>query len=87
MYNFAITEPGRFYLGAIRHTVKSEGGQEVAVYTECAVFFPILDKNGKFMLVIFENGKEYDFVDFVKAHEKDTIHLTRITSSSNFLPR
>ena len=87
MYNFAITEPGRFYLGAIRHTVKSEGGQEVAVYTECAVFFPILDKNGKFMLVIFENGKEYAFSDFVKAHENDTIHLTRITSSSNFLPR
>ena len=87
MYNLAITEPGRFYLGAIRHTVKSDEGQEVSVYTECAAFFPLLDKDGKFVLIIFENGKEYSFTEFVKAHENDTVHLTRITSSSNFFPR
>lgn len=87
MYNLAITEPGRFYLGAIRHTVKAEGGQEVSVYTECAAFFPVLDENGKFFLFIFENGKELSFTEFVKSHQNDTIHLTRITSSSNFFPR
>lgn len=87
MYNLAINEPGRFYLGAIRHTVKSEQGQEVSVYTECAVFFPLLDKNGKFVLVIFENGEELSFSEFVKKHENDTIQLTRILASSKFFPR
>ena len=87
MYNLCITEPGRFYLGAIRHTVVGENGQEVSVYTECAAFFPVLDEEGKFGLVIFENGEELSFTDFVKKHQGDTIHLTRVTASSNFFPR
>ena len=87
MYTLAVTEPGRFYLGAIRHTVKRGEGQEVSVYTECAAFFPVLDKEGRFALIIFENGKELSFSDFIKAHENDTVHLTRITSSANFFPR
>ena len=85
--NVLNNEPGRFYLGAIRHTVKSDEGKEVSVYTECAAFFPVLDKEGRFALIIFENGKELSFADFVKAHENDTVHLTRITSSANFFPR
>ena len=87
MYDLALKEPGRFYLGAIRHTVKSDKGQEVSVYTECAAFFPVLDKNGKYTLIIFENGEELSFVDFVKKHENDTIQLTRILASGNFFPR
>ena len=87
MYMLSVSEPGRFYLGAIRHTVKSSQGQEVSVYSECAAFFPVLDKDGKFALIIFENGKEYSFAEFVKLHKGDTIHLTRVLASENFFPR
>ena len=87
MYMLSVSEPGRFYLGAIRHTVKSSQGQEVSVYSECAAFFPLLDKDGKFALIIFENGKEYSFAEFVKLHKGDTIQLTRVLASENFFPR
>lgn len=88
MYYLGATEPGRFYLGAIRHTIKdtTHTGTEVSVYSECAAFFPIFKKDGKFSLIIFENGKELTFEEFAKAHPNDFVNFTRIVSTSQFFP-
>ena len=84
-YYLAATEPGRFYLGAIRHTVND--GAEFVVYNECAAFFPAFDKNGKFSVVVFMDGEEVKIEDFTKDNDGDFIQLVRIQASEQFFPR
>ncbi len=84
-YYLAVTEPGRFYLGAIRHIVND--GAEFVVYNKCAAFFPAFDRNGKFSVAAFIDGKEMKIEDFMKDYGSDFIQLVRIQSSEQFLPR
>lgn len=84
-YYLAVTEPGRFYLGAIRHTVND--GAEFVVYNECASFFPAFDKNGKFSVFVFIDGEEIKIEEFMKDYNGDFIQLVRIQSSEQFFPR
>lgn len=84
-YYLAATEPGRFYLGAIRHMVND--GAEFVVYNECAAFFPAFDKNGKFSVAVFMNGEEVKIEDFSKDYYGDFIELVRIQASEQFFPR
>ncbi len=84
-YYLAATEPGRFYLGAIRHIVND--GAEFVVYNECAAFFPAFDKNGKFSVTAFIDGKEMKIEDFMKIYAGDFIQLVRIQASEKFFPR
>ncbi|MCR4940600.1 MAG: hypothetical protein K5930_10915 [Treponemataceae bacterium] len=84
-YYLAATEPGRFYLGAIRHIVND--GAEFVVYNKCAAFFPVFDKNGKFSVAVFIDGKEIKMDDFMKDYSGDFIQLVRIQASEQFFPR
>ncbi len=84
-YYLAATEPGRFYLGAIRHI--GNDGAEFVVYNECAAFFPAFDKNGKFFVTVFINGEEVKIEDFTKNYYGDFIELVRIQASEKFFPR
>ena len=84
-YYLAVTEPGRFYLGAIRHIVND--GEEFVVYNKCAAFFPAFDRNGKFSVAAFIDGKEMKIEDFMKDYGSDFIQLVRIQSSEQFFPR
>ena len=84
-YFLAATEPGRFYLGAIRHVVND--GAEFVVYNDCAAFFPAFDKNGKFSVAVFINGEEIKIEDFTKDYYGDFVQLVRIQASEQFFPR
>ena len=84
-YYLAATEPGRFYLGAIRHTVND--GAEFVVYNECAAFFPAFDKNGKFSVAVFMDGEEIKIEDFTEDYNGDFVQLVRIQASEQFFPR
>lgn len=83
-YYLAATEPGRFYLGAIRQIEREEA--EFVVYKECVAFFPAFDKNGKFSVAVFINGKEVKIEDFMREYAGDFIQLVRIQSSEQFEP-
>lgn len=87
LYHLAATEPGNFYLGALRHTIKSEEGLEFAVYSDSVAFFPYFDEKGKFGLSIFEDGLEISFENFLRIHEKDFVQLVRINATSRFYPQ
>ena len=100
-YYLAVTEPGRFYLGAIRKTVKltydelakfnvddklgGNDGAEIVVYNECAAFFPMFDENGKFSVAVFMDGEEISIDDFMNDYSEDFIQLVRIQSSAKFV--
>ena len=84
-YYLAVTEPGRFYLGAIRHTVND--GAEFVVYNECVAFFPSFDRNGKFSVILFIDGEEIKIEEFIEDYYGDFIQLVRIQSSEQFFPR
>ena len=84
-YYLAVTEPGRFYLGAIRHMAND--GAEFVVYNKCAAFFPAFDRNGKFSVAAFIDGEEMKIEDFMKDYGSDFIQLVRIQSSEQSFPR
>lgn len=85
MYMLAIQEPGRFYLGALRHVEKAE--QEIVVYNEAAAFFPIFDRNGRFSVIVFKDGKELTIEEFVEEYKDESVQLVRLNSSEQFFPR
>lgn len=88
LYVLAVSEPGRFYLGAIRQTDSSRPDEpEVHFFTESAAFFPYFDSTGKFNVVVFENGKELTLDAFMKKYEGSYVHLERINASERFFPQ
>ena len=87
LYVLAATEPGRFFLGAIRQTDVNENNPDINFFTECAAFFPFFDSDGKFNVVVFEDGKEYTLDAFLKKYAGSYIHLVRINASERFFPQ
>ena len=87
LYVLAATEPGRFFLGAIRQTDVNENNPDINFFTECAAFFPFFDSDGKFNVVVFEDGKEYTLDAFLKKYAGSYVHLVRINASERFFPQ
>lgn len=88
MYVLAASEPGRFFLGAIKQTQeKSSNGPEVNVFQESVAFFPYFDTTGRFNVAVFENGKELTLDAFIKKYSGSYVHLTRINASERFFPQ
>ncbi len=85
MYHLALTEPDRFYLGAIRHTFTGES--EVSVFNEAAAFFPWIDERQKYHCAVFMNGRELTMEEFIESYEGDFVQLVRLAATEQFFPR
>lgn len=88
LYSLCVTEPGYFYLGAIRQTDRKSS--EVKVFNDAAVIFPYLDENGIFKISIFMYGQEIKYSVFEENMLKTNdcfIHLVRVKASSVFYPQ
>lgn len=85
LYVQGITEPGYFYLAAIKqHSVIKP---EEFVFNDCAVIFPYFDDAGRFACVIFEKGEEISFEEFLSRHRDSFVHLNRVKAAEEFYPR
>ncbi|MGP1587365.1 MAG: hypothetical protein ACTTHG_03370 [Treponemataceae bacterium] len=84
-YVFAIKEPGRFYLGAIRET-DDEVPQNI-FYSRTAAFFPFFDEHDVFYVSVFENCKETSIEEFIKDNPDTFVNLVRLQSSQRFFPQ
>lgn len=85
LYVLAVTDPGRWFLGALRQTDRNVT-PEVHIFNQCMAFFPYFDDSGKFRCKVFANCEEIDLDNFVEIFQNDFIHLTRINSSDFFFP-
>jgi len=85
LYVLAATEPGTFYLGAIRETDRSVS-PEVSVFNENAVFFPYFMDDGAFNCVVFMNGRKFTLEEFYRLHHSDFVYLTKVKSNEQFFP-
>lgn len=85
MYVLAATEPGTFYLGAIRETDRTVS-PEIKVYNKCVSFFPYFQDDGGFACSVFMDGKEMSLDEFYNSFKDDFVFLTRVKSSEQFFP-
>lgn len=85
LFVLATTDPGKWYIGAVRETDKTVS-PEVHAFNECVAFFPYFDEYGRFNCDVFANCDEIDMKKFILAFQNDFIHLTRLNSSDYFFP-
>lgn len=84
-YVLAITEPDRFYLGAIRET--DDAVPQNIFYTKSVAFFPFFDQENNFAVSVFEDGNEYTIEQFIERNQKTFVNLVRLSSSLRFFPQ
>jgi hypothetical protein len=84
-YILAVTEPDKFYLGALRETGDLE--PENIFYNRCVAFFPYFDANGIFSVAVFEDGKEMTIEQFMEVNPNIFVNLVRLRSSERFYPQ
>lgn len=86
LYVLASTEPAYCYLAAIKRPVKETGlsASEVFVFDRCAVLFPLYDDEGRFNCVVFENGQELKFDQFLEKYRGCFVHLSRLLTENDF---
>jgi hypothetical protein len=60
---------------------------EVHFFSKCAAIFPYFDETGRFNVTVFENGTEISLSQFIAKYKKDSVHLTRVESSTRFFPQ
>ena len=84
LYVLAATEPGWFYLGAVRQN--SYVKPEEFVFNNCAVFFPYFDDDGKFGCFVFEQCEQVPLEDFAKKYNDAFVHLERVKATDAFFP-
>lgn len=87
LYVLAVSEPNYCYLVAIRQSAGTT--PDVLAFNESAVIFPYFDSTGAFRVVVFYDGAEYKFTDFIHMISgRDTfVHLTRVRTSSKYYPQ
>ena len=84
LYVLAATEPGWFYLGAVRQS--SYIKPEEFVFNNCAVFFPYFDGDGKFGCFVFEQCEQVPLEDFAQKYKGAFVHLERVKATDAFFP-
>ena len=84
-YVFAIREPDRFYLAAIREI--DDSVPQNVFYARTAAFFPYFDAEGDYLVSVFENGKEYTIEEFMENNPDVFVNLVRVQSSQRFFPQ
>lgn len=85
LYVLAATEPGTFYLGAIRSTDRSVS-PEIKTFNDCVAFFPYFKDDGGFTCAVFMNGREISLEDFCLLYNEDFVYLTKVKASEKFFP-
>ena len=90
LYVLTATEPGWFYLCAIKEEQKIQIeniSSKDNVFANSAVFFPYFDDSGKFACSVFEMDREISLDEFIERYEKSFVHLERVKASDYFMPR
>ena len=85
LYVLGVTEPGYFYLAAIKRT-SSVKPDEMA-FNDCAALFPYFDDKGTFGCIVFDNGTELTLETFIAKYASSFAHLERIKASDYFFPK
>lgn len=89
LYVLAVTEPGRFFLGAIRENIPSTAGGKIPeqqMYNRAVAFFPWFDSEGHLQIAVFEDGSEFTYNQFLERYPNSFVHLVRIKASMEFYP-
>ena len=84
LYVLAATEPGWFYLGAVRQN--SYVKPEEFVFNNCAAFFPYFDDEGRFGCFVFEQCEQVQLEDFAQKYSGAFVHLERVKATDAFFP-
>ena len=84
LYVLCATEPGTFYLGAIRETDRRS--PEIKGFNECCVFFPYFDNQKRFHVVIYKDGNAVSFDEFYSRYYRDFISLVKVQATEEFYP-
>ncbi len=85
LYVLGVTEPGYFYLAAIKRT--SQVRPDEMAFNDCAVLFPYFDDKGTFGCMVFDNGTEMTLETFIAKYGDSFAHLERIKASDYFFPK
>lgn len=83
LYVLACTEPGWFYIGAIREPAIKENTMK---FDHCAAFFSYFDSNRRLVCRVFQKGEVLSLEDFIKKYPKCFVHLERVKSFPYFKP-
>ena len=84
-YIFAVKEPDRFYLAAVRET--DESVPQNVFYARTVAFFPYFDAEGDYFVSVFENAREYTLEEFMENNAQLFVNLVRVQSSQRFFPQ
>ena len=85
LYVLGVTEPGWFYLGAIRQ--QSKVSPDEMVFNQCAVFFPYFDDSGRFGCHVFVNDREVTLEHFMSTYRDCFVHLERVKTTDYYFPK
>ncbi len=89
LYVLTVTEPGIFYLAAIRELeiAESQGkSSEQYYYNEAAAIFTWFDSNGQFQVSVLIDGIEYTLESFLEMYPNTFIYLSRVKATTTFYP-
>lgn len=88
LYVLASTEPTYCYLAAIKNPVKNKNTKNPDYFSfdDCAIIFPLFDKDGHFNCVIFDNGQELTLNQFTAKYKNSFVHLSRVLTETSFFP-
>ncbi|MCR5725694.1 MAG: hypothetical protein K6G80_11475 [Treponema sp.] len=88
LYTLAVTNPTYCYLVAVRRQYPANGKTpEIYKFDHTAIVFPYFNQHGQFRCVVFENGKEVNFYEFVDRYKNSFVYLSRVLTSRNFFPQ
>ncbi len=93
LYLLSQQNPGHFYIGSINNQRLNPSLRQ---HMHAAVFFPVYDENGNFMVIVMENGYEITLDEFIYDYgyyppgstnsANEYIHLTEIYAKGDFEP-
>mgnify|MGYP007069857626 FL=1 len=88
LYTLAVTQPTYCYLAAVRRLYPASGKTpEIYKFDHTAIIFPYFTPQGIFRCVVFEDGKEIGFSEFVTKYKNSFVYLSRVLASRNFYPQ
>ncbi len=89
LYILTVTEPGIFFLGAIRELDESSSlgkASEQYYYNDAVAIFTWFDSTGEFQISVLKDGVEYTFEHFLNMYPDTFMYLSRVKATTTFYP-
>lgn len=84
LYLLAIQEKEFFFIGSISKIVEKD--VDLVKHTGMALFFPRINLEGEFEVIIFQDGKELSLESFIKENEQSSLLLVGFNYNNLFKP-